>query len=84
MTLSEFDRRCRGYLRRTAQRDRPLRLIATMLHNAHRGPKDPALLPEQLLPLYGDPLPEPPPPPLTEEEVEAEFARTKSLDADLN
>lgn len=74
----------RGWQRRNAEHWRPHRLVATILHNANRGPKDPALTPEQFLPLYGDPLPEPPPPPLTEEEVEAEFARTQSLDADLN
>jgi hypothetical protein len=57
MTLSEFERRCRGYLRRTASRDKPLRLIATVLLNAHRGENDPAQTPEEVMWLYGDPLP---------------------------
>lgn len=54
MTLSEFDRRCRGYLRRNAELWRRTRWLGTILLNTNRGPDDAALLPEDIMPLYGD------------------------------
>ncbi|MGI4866564.1 MAG: hypothetical protein ACRYFZ_21755 [Janthinobacterium lividum] len=82
MTLAEFDRMARGYLRRDAARRHPLRWLGTILLNAHRGENDPAQAPEEVMWLYGDPVPEQAKG-LTTEEVEAEFTRASALDADL-
>jgi|GEM_PF-3185589 len=82
MTLSEFDRRCRGYHRRHAAKVKPMRLLATILLNVNRAEGEPALAPEEVTWLYGDPLPEVPQV-LSAAEVEAEFARVAALDKDL-
>lgn len=79
----------RGYIRREkVEQDRQTdawrrtRILATILLNAHRGENDPAITPEEFMPLEGDPLPEAPHQ-YSAEEVEAEFARLTTLDADL-
>jgi hypothetical protein len=54
LTLTEFDRKCRGYRRQQAEAWRRTRLLVTLLVNIHRDPKTPAVSPEELLPLLGD------------------------------
>jgi hypothetical protein len=58
MTLSEFDRRCRGYLRREAEQWRRTRWLGTVQLNSNRGPDDAVLVPEEIMPLYGDLAPQ--------------------------
>lgn len=82
MTLSEFDRRCRGYHRRLADHKRPLRWLGTILLNVNRPENAPAQTEQEVMWLYGDPPPEVAPV-LTPKEVAAEFARINALDADL-
>ncbi|MGI4822246.1 MAG: hypothetical protein ACRYFV_13635 [Janthinobacterium lividum] len=78
-----YERRQKHKQAREVDKWRRTRLVATILLNAYRDPKKTsAYVPEKWLPLLGDILPEPPKE-LTPEEVEAEFARTKVLDADL-
>lgn len=72
----------RGYRRREADAWRHTRLLATIYTNIHRGENDPALTPQEFMPLPGDVLPEVPPA-LNPEQVEAEFARVATLDKDL-
>jgi len=75
MSLSEFDRRCRGYHRRTADAWRRTRLLGAILLNINRGENTPSVVPEEWLPLYGDG-----PPVLAEVMSEEEFARIASLE----
>ena len=72
----------RGYLRRDAARRHPFRWLGTILLNVHRGENEPVQAPEEVMWLYGDPMPEQPKL-LTTEEVEVEYARSSALDADL-
>ncbi|MVN78919.1 hypothetical protein GO988_21530 [Hymenobacter sp. HMF4947] len=74
----------RGYQRRAAAKQerqlekwRQTRLVATILRNAHRGPNDVALTPEEFLALPGD---RPPLPPMDEETFDATMARLAEFD----
>jgi hypothetical protein len=51
--------------------------VATLLHNAHRGPNDYALTPEEFMLLPGD---TPPPPPMDEETFDDTMARLAEFD----
>lgn len=82
MTLTEFDRKCRGYRRQQAEAWRRTRLLVTLLVNIHRDPKMPALSPEELLPLLGD-LVSPGPVPESEEDIAALWAELDLRDAAL-
>lgn len=80
----------RGYQRRATEKQereldkwRRLRILAVLQLNAHRGENDAALTPEEWMPLPGDSLPKAPLV-LSPEQVEAEYAHTATLDADLN
>ena len=59
---------------------RRTRLIGTMLVNINRAEKTPAITPEELFALPGDP---PPPEPMTEEEYDAIMARMSTYDDDI-
>lgn len=54
MTWEEYSYRVYGYYVRQAREREPLRFIASILYNSNRGEKQPALTPEQLMPLITD------------------------------
>jgi hypothetical protein len=83
LTLSEFDRKARGYHRRHVERWRHTRLLAASIYNAQRGPDDSEVLPEHIMKLPGDEA-TPATPLMSEEEYAAEFAAATALDTDLN
>jgi len=68
---------CRGYLRRTADQWRQTRLLAVIQLNTNRAPGTLAIVPEEWMPLYGDP---PPVPPLDEAEFEDIMVRLAEFD----
>ena len=70
---------CRGYHRRLADRKRPLRWLGTILLNVNRGENDPAQTEEEVMWLYGDPLPQEVAT-LNAAEIEAAWARAAELD----
>ena len=79
----------RGYQRRQAEQQhwqadqwRRTRWLGTILLNVNRDPKTPAIQPEEVFWLLGDAPPEVVVA-KTPQEVEAEFARTQTLDKDL-
>ena len=69
-----------GYHRREVARWRHTRLLATVLLNINRAEGEPALSPEDVLPLPGDP---PPPLPISAEAFAEADARLAALDADI-
>lgn len=85
MTFRDFMRRVRAHRRRQqaqqAQRLddwRQTRWLGTVLLNLHRAPDEPALTPEEVMPLPGDPAPEP----VDADAFDAEVARLATLDPD--
>jgi hypothetical protein len=78
LTLSEFDRMCRGYHRRQTEAWRRTRWLGTILLNVNRAHDTPAYTPEEVLGLPGD---LPPVPPMSVDELEETMARLAEFDA---
>lgn len=82
LTPVEFDRIGRGFHRARVQQWRNTRFLATTLINLNRDPKSPAYALEEVLPLPGDPRPEPVVV-ATPEETAAQLRLLDELDKDL-
>lgn len=82
MTLSEFDRMCRGYHRRQDAALYRTRLVLAEIRNQQRGPDDAYIPPNEIFSLPVDGF-TPPPPEMSSEEYAEALARAADLDKDL-